>query len=104
MTLPLSLLAIDLGAESGRAIVGSLDHERLTLSEVHRFPNVPVRLAEALYWDVLRIWDEIQSAIVLASRKCNREIASIGVDTWGVDFGLLDAHGTLIANPVRLSR
>ena len=99
MTHPIHLLAIDLGAESGRAILGTLDSERLALSEIHRFANTPVRLPDGLHWDVLRLWNEIQAGIALAIRKHGGKLESVGIDTWGVDFGLLDRRGALLANP-----
>lgn len=92
-----SFLAIDLGAESGRAMLGRID-ERLTLDEIHRFPNGPVRVGEHLHWDVLQLWTEIQNGLRIAARK-DSSPAGIGVDTWGVDFGLLDASDRLIGNP-----
>jgi rhamnulokinase len=92
-------LAIDLGAESGRTIVGALAGGRLTLSETHRFANAPVRLPDGLHWDVLRLWSEIQKGIGVSSAECKHTLASIGLDTWGVDFALLDKQGALLANP-----
>ena len=92
-----SFLAIDLGAESGRAILGNID-ERLTLEEVHRFPNGPVRVADHIHWDVLRLWAEIQNGLRIAAGKSS-SLAGIGLDAWGVDFGLLDAADHLIGNP-----
>lgn len=89
------LLAIDLGAESGRVMRASFDGARIALDEVHRFPNVPVRAGGTLYWDVLRLWHEIQTGI----SKAGDDIVSLGVDTWGVDVALLDRNGQLIANP-----
>lgn len=89
-------LALDLGAESGRAILGTLENDRLTLKEIHRFPNGAVQLPDGLYWDVLRLWEEIQRAMVLASSV---PLESLGLDTWGVDFALLDETGALLANP-----
>ncbi len=104
-----NLVALDLGAESGRAILGRFDGERLTLSEVHRFPNgpVPVPASEGrvtLHWDALRLWREILQGIALAALECRggsiaRPLAGIGVDTWGVDFGLLNRDGRLIGSP-----
>ena len=91
-------LAIDLGAESGRLILGSLEGERLSLEEIHRFPNGPVRIHGHLHWDVLRMWSEILHGLRLAGRKTGG-LASLGVDTWGVDFGLLDDAGNLLGNP-----
>jgi rhamnulokinase len=91
-------LAVDLGAESGRALLGGFDGERLDLREVHRFPNVPVRVADGLHWDVLRLMREVQEGLAKVSRESN-ELASVGVDTWGVDFALLDREGALVSNP-----
>jgi rhamnulokinase len=91
-------LAVDLGAESGRAFLGSFDGERLDLRDVHRFPNVPVRVVDGLHWDVLRIMHEVQEGLAKVSRESN-ELASVGVDTWGVDFALLDRDGSLVSNP-----
>src|SRR6266567_6187819 len=92
-------LAFDLGAESGRAVRGAFDGARLMMEEVHRFPNEPVRVPDGLYWDALRLFHEIQSGL----RKAGQEpggITSVGVDTWGVDFALLDRDGVLLGNPV----
>ena len=92
-------LAFDFGAESGRAIVGTLDQGHLTLEEIHRFPNVTVRLDTGLHWDALRLFHDIQHALHIAGRDRNLHIDGIGVDTWGVDFGLLGADGSLLDNP-----
>lgn len=92
-------LAIDLGAESGRVILGTLESGRLQLEEVHRFANGPVRTPDGIHWDVLRLWSEIKQGITLAVRKHGKQIAGIGLDTWGVDFCLLDQHGVLLGNP-----
>ncbi|HXI40605.1 MAG TPA: rhamnulokinase family protein [Bryobacteraceae bacterium] len=92
-------LAFDLGAESGRAILGTLEPGRLTLEELHRFPNTPVRVHSALYWDTLRLWHEVQQSLAVAGRERSLKLDGIGVDTWGVDFALLDADGGLIENP-----
>ncbi|MBR6050706.1 MAG: rhamnulokinase [Clostridia bacterium] len=93
-------LAIDLGASSGRGIVGTFDGKKITLAENRRFPNEPVMAAGQYTWDILRIYHEIKNAI----RKCtlgdDRDIVSIGIDTWGVDFGLIDKNGHLLGNPV----
>jgi rhamnulokinase len=93
-----AFLAVDLGAESGRAVLGRFDGEQITLEEVHRFPNVPVRLPDGLHWDVLRIAREVKDGIAKATRNGGR-IESVGVDAWGVDFALLDRDGCLISNP-----
>jgi rhamnulokinase len=91
------VLAIDLGAESGRGVTGAFDGERLTLEVVHRFPNRPVRTLESLHWDVLGLHTEILSAMRQAAGRGGLE--SVGVDTWGVDFALLGRGGTLLGNP-----
>jgi rhamnulokinase len=92
------LLAFDLGAESGRGVLGLFDGQRLHLEVVHRFPNGPVRTLDELHWDVLRLYDEMLAAL----RRCAAEkggLDSLGVDTWGVDFALLGRGGTLLGNP-----
>lgn len=91
-------LAVDLGAESGRTIIGSLSDNKLTLSETHRFPNVPVRLNDGLHWDILHLWNEIKSGVA-ASVKGGARFESMGLDTWGVDFALLDKNNSLLSNP-----
>ncbi|RLG76155.1 MAG: rhamnulokinase [Thermoprotei archaeon] len=98
---PLIILAFDLGASGGRAIIGKidLDARKLEMEEVHRFPNGPIRVREHLYWDVLSIWSEVKEGISIAYRKYGEQIASIGVDTWGVDFALLDNNGELVGLP-----
>jgi rhamnulokinase len=95
----LDFLAFDLGAASGRAILGQFDGKRLRLSEVHRFPNGPVCLPDGLHWDVLRLWSEIKCGLALAVREHGANLAGAGLDTWGVDFGLLDRDGALVSNP-----
>ncbi len=92
-------LAFDLGAESGRAMLGALGGGRLTVEELHRFPNTPVRVFDGLYWDTLRLWHEIQRGLAVAGRERRLAPAGIGVDTWGVDFALLGADGALAGNP-----
>ena len=92
-----TVLAIDLGAESGRVMAVHFDGSSLRLEELHRFPNRSVRVNNTLHWDILRLWDDITLGIDGAKRL---KPASIGVDSWGVDFGLLDAQGQLIGNPV----
>ena len=98
MGQPLSFLAADLGAESGRVMVGRFDGGRLSLSEAHRFDSRPVRLPDGLHTDALRILSEIQHGLAAAAAQ-GGEVAGIGVDTWGVDFALLDADGLLLGNP-----
>ncbi len=96
----LKMLAIDLGASSGRGIVGSFDGKKITLEENHRFPNEPVTVAGTFTWDMLRIFHEIKNSIRKCALSDDKDIASIGIDTWGVDFGLIDKTGRLMSNPV----
>lgn len=93
-----SYLAIDIGAESGRTMLGTLDGGRLALSETHRFPNGPVRLPDGLHWDVLRLWSEMKHGIA-TTVKGGSVFDSVGVDTWAVDFALLDRNGSLLGSP-----
>lgn len=92
-------LAIDLGAESGRAILGCLINGHLALDELHRFPNNPVREGDGLFWDNWKLWHEIQRGIAVAVEERRIGLDGIGVDTWGVDYGLLDADGKLVGHP-----
>lgn len=92
------VLAFDFGASSGRAIIGCFDGDKITLEEVHRFSNDPVSVGGTVYWDVLRLFYEIKQGIVKA--KIAGGFDSIGIDTWGVDFGLIDSEGKLMENPV----
>jgi len=98
MPRTLDLLAFDLGAESGRAVLGRFDGERLHLSEVHRFSNEPVRLPDGLHWDVLRLFGEVKRGLMLCASE-HGQPAGVGVDAWGVDFALLDRRGALLGNP-----
>ena len=92
------VLAFDFGASSGRAIVGVFDGDKIELREVHRFSNDPVKINGTFYWDVQRLFFEIKQGILKA--KEDGGFDSIGIDTWGVDFGLLRKDGTLVENPV----
>ncbi len=95
-----NFLAFDLGAESGRAMLGVLGDSRLTLEELHRFPNTPVRTPTGLYWDTFRLFHEIQQGLAAAGRERKLALDGIGIDTWGVDFGILGRDGALVANPM----
>ncbi len=94
----LKMLAIDLGASSGRGIVGSFDGEKLSLRENHRFSNDPVITNGRMYWDILRIFHEIKQSITKTVLDGDN-VRSIGIDTWGVDYALLDRFGNMLANP-----
>ncbi|MBE6601189.1 MAG: rhamnulokinase [Ruminococcaceae bacterium] len=95
----LKMLAIDLGASSGRGIVGSFDGKRLSLRENHRFSNDPVITNGRMYWDILRIFYEIKQSITKTVLDGDN-VASIGIDTWGVDYALIDRFGRMMANPI----
>jgi rhamnulokinase len=92
-------LAIDLGAESGRVMAGLWNGKTIRLEEVHRFPNGPVYLGDSLRWDVVRLWTEIQSGLALAAKKYGKSIVSVGADTWGVDYVLLNRHDEMLGQP-----
>lgn len=92
------ILAFDFGASSGRAMIGTYNGETLELEEIHRFSNDPVIVNGTMYWDTLRLFYEIKQGIVKA--KLAGGFDSIGIDTWGVDFGLLDKDGNLLENPI----
>ena len=91
-------IAVDLGAESGRVMLGAVS-DRLSLEEIHRFPNGPIDQGGSLHWDFDSLFAEIRTGIAKAISKADGAIVSIAVDSWGVDFGLLDAEGQLIENP-----
>lgn len=95
MTHRRHVIAVDLGAESGRVAKVFFDGSTLQLEEAHRFPNIPVQTRGVLNWDPLRLWHEITTGIELA-----KGASGIGVDTWGVDFAFLDREGRLLANPL----
>jgi len=95
----LDFLAVDLGASNGRLINGTWDGRQFHLHEVHRFPNGPVHVLGHLHWDVLHMWQEIQHGLQRYTSTSSNPLVSVGVDTWGVDFALLDRSGHLIGNP-----
>jgi rhamnulokinase len=105
--------AVDLGASSGRVMVARAGPGELTLREVHRFPNVPVRAGGTLHWDILRLYADVLDGLGIAGAgppgngRRSRDgvasgggLASVGIDSWGVDYGLLDRTGALLGNPV----
>jgi rhamnulokinase len=94
-----SYLAIDLGATSGRAMLGTVTGQGLEIREVHRFPNTPVRTGGRIHWDTLRLLHEVEQAIGKAAHESTDLLTSFGIDTWGLDYGLLDASDQLLGNP-----
>jgi rhamnulokinase len=94
-----NVLAFDLGASSGRAVLGSLEGETLAMREIHRFPNDPVQVGNRLHWDILRLWHEVKQGLIKTRQQGFGDIRSLGIDSWAVDFGLLDAKNELLGNP-----
>lgn len=92
-------LAVDFGAGSGRVIAGTVSGARMKTVEVHRFLNRQVRLGDRLYWDFPALFEEMKTGLRLAARQF-QDIRSIGIDTWGVDYGLVDDSGNLLGNPI----
>ncbi|MFJ1647855.1 rhamnulokinase family protein [Streptomyces sp. NPDC088258] len=100
---PLPFAAVDLGASSGRVMVGHVSDRgagTLRLDEIHRFPNRPVRTAGTLHWDILSLYAGVLDGLRAAGAAAGRAPTSVGIDTWAVDYGLLDASGALLGNPV----
>lgn len=95
----LNMLAFDLGASSGRGMLGRFNGSRLKVEELHRFSNDPVTVTGHTYWDILRLYREIEQGLLKFANSKEGSLASIGIDTWGVDFGLLDQKGQLMGNP-----
>ena len=92
-------LAVDFGGGSGRVMAGWLENGRIVMEEVHRFGNRQVRLGGHLYWDFLALFEDMKTGLKVAAAK-GYNVESIGIDTWGVDFGLIDCDGKLMGNPV----
>lgn len=92
-------LAFDLGAESGRAVLGGLEAGRLSVRELRRFPNTPVGISGHIHWNIFALFDEIKKAMKDCTAEVPAGVASLGVDTWGVDFGLLDRDGSILGLP-----
>ena len=99
MTAEAKFLAFDLGAESGRAVIGFFNSETLRLEDVHRFPTGGTRILDTLHWDALRLFDEIKRGLSLAVQAHGADFAGMGIDTWAVDFGLLGKGDVLLGNP-----
>ena len=99
MKNPLHLLAFDLGASNGRGILGRFDGERIELEELHRFENNFIGLGGMLYWDVLNLYQQMKLAFRAFRQTGHGELSAFGIDTWGVDYGLLDRNGRMLGNP-----
>lgn len=95
-----NILAVDLGASSGRVLLGRWDGARFSLGEVHRFPNRQVAIGTHQYWNILGLWNEICAGLARYAADVGEPLAGLGVDTWGVDYALLDRNGNLIDNPI----
>lgn len=94
-----SYLAIDMGASSGRCVVGRFDGKKIELEELYRYENGPVDMNGSLYWDLPGLWKSVQNGLRAVGAKYGAEISSVGVDTWGVDFAFLGRGGELLGNP-----
>ncbi|MHC4181346.1 MAG: FGGY family carbohydrate kinase, partial [Planctomycetota bacterium] len=92
-------LAIDMGASSGRHLLGLFDGRRIRLEEVYRFENGAVEVHGSLYWDLLGLWSHVRQGLQAAGTQWGGQVAGIGVDTWGVDYGLLARGDQLLGNP-----
>ena len=92
-------LAFDFGASSGRAIIGKIENDKISLEEIHRFPNGPIQILGHLYWDFPYLFNELKKGITLAVKKGFPDLQGMGIDTWGVDFGLITKDNQLIGNP-----
>src|SRR4051794_3736489 len=94
-----NFVAFDLGAESGRSVLGTLANGKLTLEVTHRFPNLTGRLNGHFHWNLLDQWEQIKTGLTKTLLQAS-DLAGIGIDTWGVDFGLLSRSGELLGMPV----
>ncbi len=95
-----AVLAFDLGASAGRVMLGYLSDKRLKYKEIHRFPNIPVTLNDRVYWDFLNLYENLILGLRKASLLKQFKICSLGIDTWGVDYGWIDNKGRLFSNPI----
>ena len=97
-------LAVDLGAGSGRVVAGIYNGARLRLNELIRFPNDAVKETDGWHWNIERLFAHVKQGIALAAKKYGDAVVSIGVDTWGVDYGLLDAEWEIVVRAVSIPR
>ncbi len=94
-----NFLGFDIGASNGKAVVGRFDGKKLLQEELHRFDNTPVSVTGGLHWNALSLFSEIKKGLAAYSKKYDAELSGVGIDTWGLDFGLLDERGNLLGNP-----
>lgn len=94
----MTIIAFDLGASGGRALLGRLKGGRIETEEIHRFPNEPVQAGSRLHWDILRLYHEIKQGL-LKAKHSGAALQSLGIDSWAVDFGLVGRNGELLGNP-----
>ena len=94
-----NLLAFDLGASNGRAILGQFDGEKITMRELHRFENNYIEMNGVFYWDLPYLYNQLKQGLLAFKNANVGELDCIGIDTWGVDYGLLDQNGQLLSNP-----
>ena len=100
MSHTVNFVGADIGASNGRLLLARFDGNRFDLEVLHRFPNGVIYVMGQYHWDVLRLWSELLTGLTKYTQQHGKELAGIGVDTWGVDFGLLDSKGRLLGNPV----
>ncbi|MBP7497537.1 MAG: rhamnulokinase [Bacteroidales bacterium] len=93
-------LAFDLGASSGRAILGEVSSDKINITEIHRFPNNFIKINGHYYWNIYTLFEELQKGIKILKKQFDVKLESIGIDTWGVDFGLLDKSGNILNLPL----
>ncbi len=94
----MTILAYDLGASSGRALLGRLNDGKIEVEELHRFPNDPVQVGDRLQWDILRLLHELKQGLLKVKHR-GIKLDSIAIDSWAVDFGLIGSNGELLGNP-----
>ena len=93
-------LAFDFGAESGRSILATLENGKLSFKQTHRFPNPNGTMNGTMQWDLLGQWEQIKTGLRETAKVLDGTLSGIGVDTWGVDYGLLGGDGQILGNPV----
>jgi sugar (pentulose or hexulose) kinase len=94
-----NMMAFDMGASSGRGLVGKFDGNKIDVEILHQFSNFPVEITGHYYWDVLRLYQEMKQSLLKFSQTIGKDLGGIAIDTWGVDYGLIDRQGELLGNP-----